>query len=294
LSRELCRSCLNVIRKTTTLGNLLNSATQHNEQASLMYAKHCCSFTMLPMDYLLVGLVAFFVSIGSAIAGGGGGLVTTPLLLLLGFSPQVALASSKAAGLGINIGALSKFSREKGAINWRWASMLSVLAIVASALGTQIVFIFNEEVLETLIGLITVGLVPVLFFSRNIGLRTIVTSKRRQTLGTVFYFIIMVVLSGLGSGVGTLLMFVLMGMMGFDALSANATKRVTGLALVVVSFAIFAFSDFMDWRLAASMGTGMLFGGYIGANLAIKHGNVLIRRALLVASLCMGLGVLLR
>ena len=65
------------------------------------------------MDYLFIGVAAFFVSIGSSIAGGGGGLMMTPLMIIMGFPPQTVLASAKASGLGINIGALSKFTREK-------------------------------------------------------------------------------------------------------------------------------------------------------------------------------------
>lgn len=245
------------------------------------------------MDYVVVGIAAFFVSIGSAIAGGGGGLVMTPLMLLLGFVPQTALASAKAAGIGVNLGALGKFAKEKDIINWRWAGFLSVLAVIASIIGTRIVFIFDAAVLEKLVGFITVGLVPVIFFSRKIGLENTEVSRQRQIAGIVLYFLIMTVQAGLGSGIGTLLMFVLMGMMGFDALRANATKRVAGLALVAVSFIIFAFSGYMDWLLATCLGVGMLFGGYVGAHLAVKHGNLLVKRALLAVSLIMGLTILL-
>ena len=244
------------------------------------------------MKYSIVGLSAFFVGIGSAIAGGGAGLVLTPLMLLLGFAPQTALASAKAAGMGLNVGALSKFTKAQGAIHWRWAALLSAMAVVASLIGTRLVFILDAEVLRTLIGVITVGLVPVLLIQRNTGLETVAVSRRRQLLGGVLYFLIMTAQAGLGSGLGSLLMFVLMGLMGFDALRANATKRVSGLVLVVTSFIVFAFSGFMDWLLAFSLGSGMLLGGYIGAHLAIKHGSGLVKKALLAVTVVMGLSIL--
>lgn len=245
------------------------------------------------MDYVIVGLAAFFVSIGSAIAGGGGGLVMTPLMLLLGFAPQAALASTKAAGIGINLGTLGKFAKEKDVISWRWAGLLSGLAVVASIIGTQLVFVLEADVLEKLVGVITVSLVPIIFFNRKIGLANTAVSRHRQIAGIALYFLIMTVQAGLGSGIGLLLMFVLMGTLGFDALRANATKRVAGLALVLVSFIIFAFSGYMDWLLAACLGAGTLLGGYVGAGLAVKHGNVLVKRALLAVSLIMGLSILI-
>jgi hypothetical protein len=36
----------------------------------------------------------------------------------------------------------------------------------------------------------------------------------------------------------------------------------------------------------------MFFGGCVGANLTVKHGNLLVKRALLALSLIMGISVL--
>lgn len=244
------------------------------------------------MRYPLIAVTAFFVGIGSAIAGGGGGLILTPLMLLLGFAPQTALASAKAAGVGINVGALSKFTKAKDTIHWRWAALLSALAVVASLIGTQLVFVLEADVLRTIIGVVTVGLVPVLLLQGETGITNVAVSGLRKRIGAVLYFVIMTAQAGLGSGLGSLLMFVLMGLMGFDALRANATKRVSGLVLVVTSFTVFAVSGYMDWWLALSLGSGMLLGGYIGAHLAIKHGNRLVKRALLAVAVVMGISIL--
>ena len=246
------------------------------------------------MDYIIVGVAAFFISIGSAIAGGGGGLVMTPLAILLGFPAQAVLASQKAAGLGINLGALNKFRKQEDIIHWKWAIYLSVAAILASLIGTQIVFRFNTETLENMVGIATLILVPIVFLNRNTGLKNHEVTTTKKIIGMMLAFIIFVFQAGLGSGIGTLLMFVFMGLLGFDALRANATKRLTGLALVSVSFIIFAFSGYMDWLLALILGVAMFFGGQIGAHLAIKHGNVLVKRALLVVSAIMAISVLLR
>jgi len=244
------------------------------------------------MDYVIVGVAAFLVSTVSAIAGGGGGLVMTPLMLLLGFPPQTVLASAKAGGIAINVGALSKFIRQKKLINWRWAAWLSAVAIFASLLGTRLVFVASPGPLKHLIVAITLLLAVVLLLERKIGLSIKHVSKKHQLIGAGAYFIIMALQSGLGSGIGMLLMFVMMGLLGFDALGASATKRVPGLVLVIASFVIFAFSDYMNWALAGSLAAGMLLGGYIGAGLAIKHGNKLVKNALIVVSVAMVISLL--
>lgn len=246
------------------------------------------------MDYAFIAVMSFFVSIGSSIAGGGGGFVMTPLMILVGFPAQTVLASQKAAGIGINTGAMTKFIRHKGVIHWKWAGVLSVAAIIASLIGTRIVFIFDTVTLERLVGLATLLLVPLIFFNRKIGKDTRVKSNIEKALGAFLYFVIMTFQAGLGAGIGTMLMFVLMGLMGLDALTANATRRASGFVLVATSFIIFIFSGYIDWLLAIIMGVTMFAGGYIGAHLAVKHGSGLVKNALVIVSIISALGVLVR
>lgn len=244
---------------------------------------------LMVIQYIIIGCAAFFMSIASGIAGAGGGLVMAPLMLLLGFPPQTVLASSKAGGLGINIGALSKFIRQRNLVDWRWAGALSALAVVASLLGTRLVFVLSAQTLEYLIAGIAIAIAIYIFLARKIGLADREVSQKSKLFGAVLAFLVMGVQAGLGSGIGVLLMLVMMGPLGFGALRANATKRVSGLVLVLVlvSFIIFALSGLIDWALAASLFFGMLLGGYIGARLAIKHGNKLVKNALLVVVIAM-------
>jgi len=61
-------------------------------------------------------LIIFIVSILAGFVGaavGGGGLISIPLLLFLGIPPQVTLATNKFGGLGVSVGALYKFIKEK-------------------------------------------------------------------------------------------------------------------------------------------------------------------------------------
>lgn len=239
-----------------------------------------------------MGFAAVLVSTVSSMAAGGGGLVLAPLALFLGFPPQVVLASAKAGGMGLNIGALSKFIRHREYIDWRWAGRLSVLALIASLLGMRLVFILSADTLRHAVAIIAIGLVPFLFFQRNVGLHSRHVSHRRKAFGVVAYFVIMAAQAGLGSGVGVLLMFVLMSQMGLDALHVNATKRVAGLTLVTISFLVFAFSGYINWVLAACLFGGTLIGDYVGAHIAVKHGNKLVKSSLLVVSVVMGIAIL--
>ena len=135
--------------------------------------------------------------------------------------------------------------------------------------------------------------VPVVFFSRNLGLKNTKTRKWQKVLGIILYATVMIVQAAFGSGIGILLMFIVMGLLGFDALKANATKRVIGLVLVTMSVLFFAFTGLIDWMLFFTLAISMYAGGYIGAHWAVKFGNKLVKNALLIAALIMGITILL-
>lgn len=245
------------------------------------------------MEYVILAVMSFGISIISAFAGGGGGLIMIPVALLLGFPPQVVLASDKAGALATNAGALSKFVGSKEMPSKKWLIVLSVMAVAAAVIGTQVVLRLDGDTLKSIIGFVIIALVPIMLFSGKIGLKNRVVKKWQIVLGMIAYFVIMVGQAGIGSGIGTLLMFVMMGLFGFSALRASATSRAVGLVLLTISFTIFAFTEYMNWLFAASVAVPAIFGGRLGAHIALKRGNLFVKRALLAVAFIMGVVVLL-
>ncbi len=241
------------------------------------------------MEYIAIGIISIFTSTLSAIAGGGGALLTAPAMLLVGFSPNTVIASQKAGGIGINLGAISKFIKQRDMIQWQLGIGLSALAIVASYIGTELVFKFSEDVIRDFIGIVVIVMVPVIYFRRKDGVKKRETTTLHKSVGVVIYGAILTVQAGVGGGVGTLNMFVLMGPMGLSALQANATKRLVGLVLTFSSMMFFIGSGFVDWKLAGVIFASTLVGGYAGATIAIDKGSAFVRQVLMVVSIVMAI-----
>ena len=245
------------------------------------------------MEYILIGFVSLFTSVLSAIAGGGGGLLTGPAMLLIGFSPNVVVASQKAGGIGVNLGAMTKFIKHPSLIQWKLGVGLSVLAVVASYIGTSVVFRFSEDAIRDFIGVIVLVMVPVIYLRRKDGLKQRATTQVQKIFGTIVYGFILTVQAAVGGGIGTLNMYVLMGPMGLDALQANATKRLVGLTVTVSSLLFFIGSGYVDWKLAGVSFISTLIGGSIGAGVAIEKGAGFVRQVLIVVSIVMAIILLI-
>lgn len=220
-------------------------------------------------------------------AGGGGALLTSPAMLLLGFTPNTVVATQKAGGIGINLGAFSKFLKHKELIHWRLGLVLSGIAVIAAFIGTRLVFNYSEEAIENAIAVIVLLTVPVLFIKRDSGLTNIKTGRVSRGIGGSIYALILTIQAGIGGGIGTLNMFVLMGPFGLDALRANATKRLVGLVLTLSSMLFFISSGYVDWKLAGIVFCSTVVGGYFGATIAIEKGAAFVRTILVSVSIAM-------
>ena len=91
------------------------------------------------------------------------------------------------------------------------------------------------------------------------------------TLATGFYGGI------LQAGAGFLILALLGGALRYDLVRANALKAVVMLAYIVVTVAVFAARGKVAWAAAVAMTVGAVVGAWIGAHLAMRRGQGLIR-----------------
>jgi uncharacterized membrane protein YfcA len=226
-------------------------------------------------ELLWTFLVGIAASIVSGMAGGGGGLISAPFFILIGLPPQVAVATTKFGALGLTLGSLAKF-RKTEHVRKEHVMYLSVLSIIAALIGSQLLLTTSDALVEKLVGTMMLAAIPFLLM-REMGMTRTEPSRLWQAAGYVLYFIILVVQAAFGAGVGMTLMIVMMGLMGFTALEASATRRIPGFLLAAVALGVYMFSDVVYYSHGLAMLAGMAIGGYIGTHIAIKKGNQFVK-----------------
>src|SRR3989338_9133934 len=119
-------------------------------------------------ELIITFLVGVFSSILSGMAGGGGGLISAPFFILLGLPPLVAVATTKFGALGMTLGSLAKFQKTEH-IRKEYVIYLSILSIIAAVIGSHLLLISSDRVIEKLVGAVMLATLPFLFI-KNIGL----------------------------------------------------------------------------------------------------------------------------
>ena len=221
------------------------------------------------------GLVAGIVN---AMAGGGSLLTVALLNVFVGLPGLVANGTNRVGVLVQNASSVASY-RKEGVRGFGRAVPVIVPVIAGSLLGSLLVSSVTDETFERIFGIL---MVPLLFLSlrspKNVGSQI---NWHPLTTAVVFF--------GIGlyggafqAGVG-LLIVVALSRSGLDLVNANAVKVVVILVLTTIAVPVFVIRGQVDWGFAAVLAIGFAAGGWIGARVAVRGGERIIKPVLICA-----------
>ena len=234
------------------------------------------------MDSLQIALVAgagVVAGVVNAMAGGGS-LLTVSLLTVVGdLGGLVANGTNRIGVLTQNVASVAGFRRE-GVSGLRRAVPVLVPSLVGSLIGAYAVSsLLSDTAFERIFGIL---MVPLLILSLR-------PPKARgddivwpRALTVVVFFAIGLYGGAFQVGVGLILVLAL-SHAGLDLVNANAVKVVVIAVLTAVAVPVFILNDQVHWGFAVIVAVGFAVGGWLGARLAVRGGERVIRPVLVVA-----------
>lgn len=220
--------------------------------------------------------------------GGGGGLVTVPALLAAGLPPHVALGTNKGQSVFGSFAALGRYAHA-GLVDRGMAMFAFPLAVAGSAAGAALALSLRADVLRpvVLVLLIVAGAVVV----------TVRPPEERRdppTSGRRYDWIWAAAALGIGAydgffgpGTGTFLILTLVLFLRRPLQRATADAKVVNFGSNLAAVAFFSSRGSILWSLALPMAVAQLVGGFVGAHLAIRQGDRLIRAVVMVVVLAL-------
>lgn len=221
------------------------------------------------------GLVAGVVNT----LAGGGSLLSVPLLVLLGLPGTVANGTNR---IGILV--------QNGVAAWRFRAAglwdvgrarLELAAVAAGALtGAAAVTQVGDRWFERAFAVaMLVLLVPTLRRPSAPGVRSV---RPPAPLRAAAFFAIGLYGGAFQAGVGILLVFAL-AWSGFDLVRANGLKTSINFCFTLLAVPVFVLGGKVAWPPALALAAGFAAGGELGARLAVRGGERLIRPVLAAA-----------
>lgn len=240
------------------------------------------------MDFLALCFFAFLAGFVDSVVGGGG-LIQLPAVLV--FMPGASETKTLAPIWGTN-----KFSAFCGAsmavgqyvrrvrINWPLILPASGVALIFSFIGSRAVSHFHRETIEPLILLLMIGVAAYTFAKKNFGnLHAPKWSQSQERLLAMAVGMVMGFYDGFfGPGTGSFLIFIFIGLFGFDFLNASAHAKIINFTTNLASVVYFSSTGNIFYKYALAMGACNLTGSAIGSRLALLKGNSFVRLLFLV------------
>ncbi len=245
----------------------------------------------LSLGFLLVaGLLAGAVN---AVAGGGS-LLVFPALLAVGFPPLAANVTNSVAQwpgyLGIVIGARHDLVGQR-----RRIVVTSAVAVAGSALGCALLLVLPGSVFDTVVPALVLlasalmALGPQL--KRWIGAPEPGAPDRNAALLPAVF--VAAVYGGYFGGALGVILIATLSLCAHDGLvRLNALKGVLSLVIATVTVVIFAFGAPVDWLAVALIAPTTLIGGYLGAKVARRLPENVLRWAVVLLGVAVGIALI--
>jgi uncharacterized membrane protein YfcA len=228
---------------------------------------------------LIGGLAAGFINTLAS----SGSAITLPILLFLGLSPHVANATNRLNVLAAACVSVIVFARQ-GKIDWPHVPHVLAPTMVGAVLGAMLADWLPDRGLEwVIIVAVAMSLILVLV-GTNRFLQAGPQAHRTFGLlqmGLLFLVGIWAGLIVLDSYTYLLLMLVLV--VGYDLVGANAMKATAGIGFTAVAIVLFAGRAEVEWVAGSIMSLGGIAGAWLGAQFAAsERSKVWVFRVLVI------------
>jgi uncharacterized membrane protein YfcA len=235
-------------------------------------------------EILLLSSVALVAGTLDAI-GGGGGLLTVPALLWAGLPPHAALATNKGQSVFGSFAALVRFARG-GLVDPARAKVTFPLGLAGSLAGAALVLAVPASALRPAV------IALLAFAALFVGLRGAPPARLEDApprRGALAIAGAIALAAGaydgfFGPGTGTFLIVGFVALLGDGLAHASAGAKVVNFASNLAALALFAAKGTVVWRVALPMAACQLAGGWLGAHLAIRRGDALVRRVVVAVA----------
>lgn len=243
---------------------------------------------------LLLLVASFIANWFSALSGGGAGLIQFPILIFLGLPFGVALATHKVASVFLGIGATLRHLKESH-LERRFAFVILAAGLPGVVLGATVILQVPERPALIALGLLTLGLGLYSVFKPKLGMDFEPRNRQGRGLavGMLGLFVVGVLNGSITSGTGLFLTLWLIRHFGLDY------KRAVAYTLILCGFfwngtgaLVLGVLGTVAWSWMPALLAGSILGGYLGSHVAIRKGNLWIKRAFEITTIVIGLKLL--
>ena len=212
---------------------------------------------------------------GSAV--GSAGLISLPLLILLGFSPHMAVATSRPAAVVLELVSALRYAYEGklSRTELKMGMLLGIFGAIGGTIGAFVISAVSDQALRILFAIVISSMFLFLTLRKGWGM-----TERPERKKHIFVLAMTTLALGVYGGFfgftfGTL-MTVALTLFGFTLLQGAVLSRVIGILTSLAATVVFVLQG------AAALAVGYAVGGWVGAGVGSKKGSPYVKKILVI------------
>jgi len=256
------------------------------------------------MEWMVIGLAGLLGGMLNAVAGGGS-FLTLPALIFVGVPPIAANATGTAALLPGYLASAWRFRKDIEYPAGLGPIAVTAIAILGGSVGATLLLFTNEQLFSALIPwLILFATAAFMVGPRLIQHQRSPTQEhanpshsctKTRTLATGLIMLMVCIYGGYFNGGLGIIVLAALGLMGQTNLHGmNGVKNVISAVLTVVAVIVYASGGAIAGKYLVWMGAMAIVGGYVGAALAYRVPQTVMRGLIVVVGLAMAVAFFLR
>lgn len=242
------------------------------------------------LDMLLLLAAGLLGGIINSIAGGGS-FITFPALLLVGVPPIAANASNTFAACAGYISGTWALRSEITTPRRRLV-MLSLLSALGGGAGAYLLTLTDDSGFEAAIPWLLLFATVVFAFGSQLNKALQNWSQKRPHLGLIHLALMLVMFVAVSvyggffnAGLGIIILSYL-SLAGHTQINEmNGLKLLFSTTISLCAIILFLFKGLIVWQETLAVLVGTLIGGYLAGHLSKRLPQVIVRRAILIASI---------
>lgn len=234
---------------------------------------------ILAVMIILVG--GLFAGILNAVVGGGS-LISVPVLMISGLPTQIAIGTNRFAMIfNSGVAALDYYKVVKYEI--KMILIPSFVTSLGSIIGASTVLQIDEILLKYVIAFLMLVMGGVLFYKKELGLDKTANPfpQKNYIIITLLSFVLGFYGGFYGAGVSTMFSFFFVSYIGITFIKSAGITRFVVTGLSVIAALIFFLNSKIDFLYGGLLTIGFILGAKIGVKVAIKVGNLWIKRLMI-------------
>jgi uncharacterized protein len=235
-------------------------------------------------EIIYLCLFAFLAGFIDSVVGGGG-LIQVPALFI--FLPGVSIATifgtGKLASIAGTTSAMVKYVRSVK-INYLAILPAAAAAFICSFLGARALSHFDANLARPLILILLILVAVYTFIRKDFGSLHApkLTNAKEKLYGLLMGMIIGFYDGFFGPGTGSFLIFIFIGIFGFNFLAASAASKVVNVATNLSALLYFIYKGHVLYEVGIPMAICSIIGSQLGTRTALKRGTGFVRALFLV------------